>query len=139
MTIERFLRRTWSRYSKLGKGRKKVRKWRRPAGRHNKMREKRRGYPAVISVGYKKEKKLRGTLDEKKPVMINNAKDLERLQKNEIAVIARVGKKKKMEIAKLAGEKKIEIYNMNTKKFLKMNEKKTKKENSKKETGENKK
>lgn len=122
--VKKFLRRTWNRYAKLGKGVKKNQKWRRPAGRDNKMREKRRGYPAVIEVGYKKEKALRGTLDEKTPVIVMNITDLEKVRKNEIAVVGKVGMKKKMEIAKVAKEKKIEIYNMNVEKFLKLNPKK---------------
>ena len=48
----KFLRRTSSRYSKLGKGRKKKQIWRRPTGRHNKMRNKRNGYPVIVSIGY---------------------------------------------------------------------------------------
>jgi len=122
--VKKFLRRGWDRYSKLGKGRKKKQKWRNPNGRDNKMREMRRGYPAVISTGYKKDKTLRGTLDEKKPIMVMNLKDLEKIGKNEIAVIGNIGKKKKLEIAKFAKEKKIEIYNMNAEKFLKINKKK---------------
>ena len=118
---KKFLRRDSSRFSKFGKKRKKMQKWRNPNGRDNKMREQRRGYPKVISVGYKKDKTLRGTLDEKNPVMILNIKDLENLKKNEIAVIGKVGKKKKIEIANFAKEKKIEIYNMNADKFLKEN------------------
>lgn len=118
---KKFLRRGWDRFSKLGKGRKKKQKWRNPNGRDNKMREKRRGYPKVISVGYKKDKDLRGTLDEKKPIIVLNIFDLEKLGKNEIAIIGKVGKKKKMEIAKFAKEKKIKIYNMNTEKFLESN------------------
>ena len=87
------------------------------------MREKRRGYPAVISVGYKNDKALRGTLKEKRPVMIMNVKDLEKVGKDQIAVIGKLGKKKKLEIAKVAKEKKIEMYNMNAIKFLKKFEK----------------
>lgn len=127
-----FLRRTWSRYAKLGKGVKKNQKWRNPKGRDNKMREKRRGYPAVISVGYKNDKVLRGTLKEKNPVVVMNVKDLEVLGKNDIAVIGKVGKKKKMEIAKFAKEKKIEIYNMNAEKFLASNKKSEKKKKEEK-------
>ena len=71
-----FLRRVGSRFSKLGKGRKKKQKWRRPTGRDNKMREKRRGYPAVVKIGYKQDVKLRGVIDKKNPVMIMNVNDL---------------------------------------------------------------
>lgn len=116
----KFLRRTWSRYAKLGKGRKKKQVWRRPTGRHNKMREKRKGSAAVVSIGYRSNKKLR----EKKFVKINNLKDLEKIKGNEIAIISSVGKRKKIEIAKKLKEMKIKIYNMNPEKFLKLNTKK---------------
>lgn len=120
----KFLRRSWDRYSKLGKGRKKKQTWRKPTGRDNKMREKKKGYPVVVSIGYGTEKKSRGKLKEKKPVIVKNIKELEKIKENEIAVIGKVGKKKKMEIAKKAKEMKIKIYNMNPEKFLKLNTKK---------------
>ncbi|MCW8965926.1 MAG: 50S ribosomal protein L32e [Candidatus Pacearchaeota archaeon] len=134
-----FLRRTWSRYAKLGKGVKKNQKWRRPSGRDNKMREKRRGYPAVIEVGYKNDRAIRGMLNEKNPVTVMNINDLEKIGKNDIAVIGNIGKKKKLEIAKVAKEKKIEIYNMNAGKFLRQNKKPEKKKTDSKENKEEKK
>lgn len=118
-----FLRRTGGRFSKLGKGRKKKQKWRKPTGRDNKMREKRAGYPAIVSVGYKQDAKTRGKIDERTPVIIMNAKDLEKIKKNEIGIIGKIGQKKKIEIAKVAKEKKIQLYNLNAGKFLKEIEK----------------
>src|SRR3989344_416265 len=129
----KFLRRTWSRYAKLGKGRKKKQVCRKPTGRHNKMREQRKGSAAIVSIGYRSSKKLR----DKKFVKINNLKDLENIRlsqarsdssgsqvkENVIAIIGSVGKKKKIEIAKKSKEMKIEIYNMNPEKFLKLNTK----------------
>jgi large subunit ribosomal protein L32e len=123
---KKFLRRSVDRYSKLGLRRKKKQKWRRPTGRDNKMREKRRGYPAVVSIGYKKSEGTR-----KKFLIIRNPKDLEKIKKNEIIIIGNVGKKKKIEIANKAKEKKIEISNMNIKKFLKKTEAGKKKEEEK--------
>ena len=128
MKKPKFQRRTGNRFSKLGKGRKKLQKWRRPTGRDNKMREKRKGYPAIVSVGYKQNVKVRGEIEKKKPVMIMNVGDLEKIKKNEIGIIGKVGKKKKIEIAKVAKEEKIEIYNLNAGKFLN----KMKKESEKK-------
>ena len=124
----KFLRRTWSRYAKLGKGRKKKQVWRRPTGRHNKMREKRKGSAAVVSIGYRTNRKLR----DKNFIKINNIKDLGKIKENEIAIISHVGKRKKIEIAKKAKEMKIEIANMNPEKFLKENVKKTKNVENKK-------
>ncbi len=128
----KFLRRSWDRYAKLGKGRKKKQTWRKPTGRDNKMREKKKGYPAVVSIGYGTDKKVRGRLEGKNPIIINNLKDLEKIKENEIAMIGKVGKKKKIEIAKKAKEMKIKIYNMNPEKFLKLNVKIPKKENESK-------
>ncbi len=132
----KFLRRKNQAYSKLGKRRKNKLVWRRPTGRDNKMREKRKGYPATVSIGYKTDKKIRGLIENKRPVYIYNEKDLEKIKENEIAIIGKIGKRKKIEIVKKAEEKKIEIYNLNAKKYLKKNQKKG---NQKEETKENKK
>ena len=107
----KFLRRTWCRFAKLGKGRKKKQVWRRPTGRDNKMREKRGGYPAVVSVGYCSDKESYGKIKEKTPVMVYNIKDLEKVGKENIALIANVGKKKRAEIETKAKEMNIEISN----------------------------
>jgi len=120
----KFIRRTHNRYSKIGKRRKKKQKWRRPTGRDNKMREKRKGYPAVVAIGYKQGEK-------KKFRVIGNLKQLEKAEKGEIIVIGNVGKKKKIEIVKKAEEKKIKIYRMNTEKFLRLNKEKGRKEEKK--------
>ena len=129
----KFLRRTWSRYSKLGKKRKKKQVWRKPTGRDNKMREKRKGYPAVVSIGYKKDKK-----EHKKIVNVNTLKELENIQKDEIVILGKMGEKKKIEFAKLAKEKKIKISNLDTEKFLKNIEEKTKKKIEEKKKAEEK-
>lgn len=117
----KFIRRIWYKYSKLGKRRKKKQVWRRPKGRDNPMREKRKGYPVVVSVGYKKPKKEKGKIEGKIPKIVNNVKDLEAIKKNEIGVLGKIGKKKKIEIVKKAKTKGIEIKNVNIKKFLKKN------------------
>lgn len=123
----KFVRHTSHKYSKLGLRRKKKQIWRRPTGRDNKMREKRRGHPAVVSVGYSTDKKTRGSVMKKTPVIIRNINDLKKVEKNQIAIIGNIGKKKKIEIVKKAQELKIEIYRLNIEKFLKLNEKKDKK------------
>lgn len=115
----KFLRRTWKRYSKLGRKRKKKQVWRRPTGRDNKMREKRKGYPIVVSIGYRTEKNMRGKIDNKEVVVIKNIIELEKLNKGKTIIIGSIGKKKKLEIAKKAKEKNIPIYNLNVNKFIK--------------------
>ncbi len=128
----KFLRRNQNRYSKLGKKRKKKQVWRRPSGRDNKMREKRKGYPAIVSVGYRKDKKDKGKINDKKLIIINNVNDLGKIKKDELVLIGNVGKKKKIEIVKKIQEKKIPVYGLNPKKFLEKNKLKNKgKEKSK--------
>lgn len=83
------------------------------------MREKRRGYLAVVSIGYRKKTGIRGTLNEKKPIMIRNVEDLKKINEKEIALLGKIGKKKKIEIIKKAEEMKIGFFNLNIKNFLK--------------------
>ncbi len=116
-----FLRRSHNKFSKLGLRRKKKQIWRSPKGRHNKMRKKRKGYPAVVSVGYSTDKRVKGKIETKTPVMINNIKELEGLEKNRIVLIGKIGKKKKLEIIKKLKEMKIPTLNLNVNKFLKKN------------------
>ena len=116
--MTRFLRRTWSRYPKLGKGRRKKQKWRKPKGRDNKMREKRNGYPVVVSIGYKKNTDERSDIK-----IVSNLNDLNNLSKDDIIIMGKIGKKKKIEVLKKAMEMKIHIQNLNAKKFLKKLEK----------------
>ena len=115
---QKFLRRDSARYSKLGKKRKKKQVWRKPTGRDNKMRERIKGHPASVKIGYKTTKKTRGTIQDKMPKVIKNLSDLNVLQKNQIAIVGKIGKKKKIEVAKKAKEKGIVIFNLNIKKFL---------------------
>lgn len=119
----KFLRRSADRYSKLGKGRKKKQRWKKPTGRDNKMREKRRGYPAVVSIGY-------GSAEKKEQIVVNNLKDLENA-KGEV-VLGKIGKKKKIEFVKKAKEKGIKFSNLNIEKFLKEIEAEEKKKAEKK-------
>ncbi len=121
--MTKFLRRNWNATVKIGKGRRKKQVWRSPKGRDNKMREKRRGYPVVVSAGYKKEKKSRGKIENKKVLVIRNIKQLEKGKKDELIILRKMGKKKKIEIVKIAKEKNLKIHNLNINKFLKKIEK----------------
>jgi len=112
----KFLRRNWDKRSRLGKGRKKKQVWRKPKGRHNKMREKQKGYPAIVKIGYKQKEK-------EKPILISTLKELENTKRKDI-IIGKVGNRKKIEIAKKAKEKGIRIHNANIRKFLEKNAKK---------------
>lgn len=124
--LPKFLRRNWSKASRLGKGRKKKQIWRSPKGRHSKTRNERKGYPAIVKIGYKQEQKESGLIEKKTPVMVNNVKQLEGMKKEQIAIIGNVGNKKRIEIAKKAKEKGIAVSNLDVNKFLKKTEKKQK-------------
>ena len=50
--VRQFLRSDSVRHSRLGKGRRKLLKWRRPRGRHSKIRRHRFSYPVMPAVGY---------------------------------------------------------------------------------------
>ena len=84
---KKFLRRFTSRYKRLGKNRKKMQIWRRPKGRHNKMRERIRGYAGRPEVGMIKPAKLRGKIMGLNPVIVKNLKDLKKVKSNEIVII----------------------------------------------------
>lgn len=116
----KFLRRVWFRYSKLGKGRKKLQKWRRPTGRDNKMREKRKGYSSIVSIGYRKSNVLK---NENKIIVVSKISELDNLKKGESVVLGHMGTKKKIQAAKIAKERGIKIQNLNIKKTMKKEKK----------------
>jgi large subunit ribosomal protein L32e len=126
MKNRKFIRRNWSKASRLGKKRKTKQVWRSAKGRHNKVREKRKGYPIKVMIGFKQEKKGRNLIEKQKPVLVSNAKELEQIKKGEIAIIGKIGNRKRIELAKKAKEKGIPVYNINVNKMLKKIEKKKK-------------
>ena len=111
---KKFLRRDTGRYSKLGKNRKKLQRWKKPTGRDNKMREKRHGYPAVVSVGYKRARSEVGKINGLVPTVISTLKALQAIDAKTQSVIlsARLGAKKKLELMKAAKEKKLTMLNV---------------------------
>jgi large subunit ribosomal protein L32e len=115
----RFLRRNTDRHSKLGRGRKKKQIWRKPKGRHNKMRDQKRGYPAIVKIGYRKSAERREKLKGMKPVMIMNTNDLDKIKAGETGILGKVGMKKKIDIIRKADERGIRLHNVNVKKFMK--------------------
>ncbi len=122
-----FLRRDTQRLSKLGKKRKKKQTWRRPTGRHNKMRLKRRGYPKVVSVGYKKKEKR------EEIITVTNITHIQNIDpKNKIFRLGKVGTKRKIDLVKAAKEKKITFTGINEKKILAKEKKKPVKKEEKK-------
>jgi large subunit ribosomal protein L32e len=120
----KFLRRDAKRYSKFGFGRGKKAKWRSPKGRDNKLREKRKGHGALVSIGYAKDKKERISFDNNKMFLVKTLKDLDKISKDQKVILGKIGKKKEIEIIKKAKEKKIEFSNVNVNSYLKKLKKK---------------
>ena len=127
----KFIRRDWKKLSRLGRKRKNKQTWRRAKGRHNKVREKRKGYPIKVMIGFRKRKAEREMLDDKKPIIVNNLREIEMIKNGEVAIIGKVGNKKRIEMLKKAKEKKIPVYNINVEKSLKKIEKNKKPEEKK--------
>jgi len=88
--------------------------WRKPRGKHSKMRARKKGKPCSVSIGYKSPEPVRGlTRAGKKRIRVFNVSDLKTVDaKSEQAVIASgVGRKKRLEIMKTAEELKIRVAN----------------------------
>ncbi len=109
---KRFFRPESVRFLRLGKKKKKLRKWRRCRGKSNKIRLNRAGYPCAPKVGFKTARKEAGKVGGKTPKLVHNLRELEALGKNESAILARVGARKKLEMIKRADELKITITNL---------------------------
>ncbi|MBS3091994.1 hypothetical protein J4466_01100 [Candidatus Pacearchaeota archaeon] len=119
MANKKFLRRNTTQYLRLGKKRKKVRKWQRPKGRHSKMRQKRKGYPVNVSIGFRKDSRTRDKINGKKVMLINNLEELKKANNESVLILGKIGGKKKIEAAKIAKEKNLNIINFNYNKLLK--------------------
>jgi large subunit ribosomal protein L32e len=107
MKSKKFVRRDTVRFSKLGKKRKKIQKWRGAKGRDNKIRLSLKGYPKAPAIGYKKQKTQLKEQD-----IVYNIKDLEQVNKKSQIVLARVGVKKKLEIIKKAQDLGLSLLNV---------------------------
>jgi len=127
-----FLRRDADKYSKLGRRKNKKQVWRSPKGRHNKMRLKRKGYPATVNIGYKQDVEERGKIDNKKMILVNSLRELENLKEGTTIIVGKMGAKKKLELVNKAKSKKIHIHNINVNKMMKKIEKAKKEKESKK-------
>ncbi|MBS3072708.1 hypothetical protein J4477_02655 [Candidatus Pacearchaeota archaeon] len=131
MSKTKFLRRNTNEYSKLGKKRKKLQKWRRPKGRDNKMRLKTKGHPLVVKVGYKQNKLHRGKVSGKELKIIRSVNDLSDVNGKTLQ-LGKIGIRKKIIIAKICLDKNIKFTNFNPGKFLEENKPKEGKAGDKK-------
>jgi large subunit ribosomal protein L32e len=108
----KFIRANWTKKVRLGRKHKKNQKWRRARGRHSKIREKRKGRTKKVEIGYKNNKKERGKIRGKEVIMIRNLKDVGRIKKGNLVILAKLGKKKIIEIEDKIKEKGGEIINI---------------------------
>ena len=127
--MKKFLRRDAVRFGKFSKGKGKKAKWRSPKGRDNKMREKIRGYPKVVSIGYSKERGSRDKIENLIPMKVTNLNELENAGKENIIILGKIGKKKKILILEKAKEKGIKVYKTNLEKKIEKLKGEKKKEN----------
>jgi large subunit ribosomal protein L32e len=115
-TKPKFLRKDTHKMLKLGKKRKKSRKWRAPKGIHNKIRLKQRGYGKMPKIGWGSEEKTKGKISGLDVVRIERVEQLKDVKKEEGIIIVKLGKRKRDEIVKKAKELKIKILNKYVKK-----------------------
>jgi len=97
------------------KAKKKVgKKWRRPSGRHSKMKLKKKGKGFMPKVGYGAPRNLRGLHPSGlKEVLVQNLNDLDKIDNKKEAgrISHKIGKKKRQKILEKAKELNIKILN----------------------------
>ena len=105
-----FLRQQWWQYTKL----KRKENWRRPRGRHSKLRRHFGYRPPVVRIGYSSPKKVRGLHPSGfKEVLVYNVSQLSSInpKKEAVRIAHGVGKKKRLEIIEKADEMGIRVLN----------------------------
>ncbi len=111
----KFKRQDYHRYKKLKKG------WRRPRGRHSKLRKGKSGNPPKPKIGYGAPKKEKGFVNGKKVVFVNNLSELNAVEKSEniaVMISSKIGLKKLEVLFKKANELGLSV--MNTKRLKKI-------------------
>ncbi len=107
----KFFRRDSHKRISLGKSIKKLRKWRAAKGRHNKIRLKRKGHAQKPTIGWGSDKSIRGKINGKEYVSVNNVGGLEGIKKGGVILVGKVGMRKRQEIIKKANEVGLIILN----------------------------
>src|SRR3989344_173659 len=111
--MKKFVRRSTLKFSRMGRGRPKMQKWRRAVGRHSKIRKNRFGYTKSPRIGFKSDRRESGKIKGKIPMMISSMSDFSNAGKDNIVIIARtIGAKKKIEFIKKAREMNLQILNV---------------------------
>jgi len=88
--------------------------WRKPKGNDSKMRLQRKGYPPIVKVGYKNDKRIRGLHPSGLiPVIVSNPRDMEGLtpEVHIIYISSNVGLRKRVELEGMARKMGFRIAN----------------------------
>ena len=104
----KFRRQEWFRYKRLGDS------WRKPRGKHSKMREHKGYRPPVVDSGYRGPRKVRGLHPSGfREVLVHNPAELDRVnpEREAIRIASRVGMRKRIAIEKKAEELGIRVLN----------------------------
>ncbi|MGP6239511.1 50S ribosomal protein L32e [Cuniculiplasma sp. SKW4] len=103
-----FRRQEWFRYKKFGE------EWRKPRGKHSKLREHLSRRPPVVDAGYRGPAAVRGLHPSGfREVLVHNMKELEQLDKNTQAcrIASTIGRKKRVQMEEKAEELGIRVLN----------------------------
>ncbi|MBU1136448.1 MAG: eL32 family ribosomal protein [Nanoarchaeota archaeon] len=120
----KFLRVGSRKYKKLGKKSKKKLKYRKPRGRDNKIRENKKSHLRKVKIGFKQKKDLRGKINGKKVIYVENIKQAEKINQGDLVIIKKIGIQKRFEIEKIIKTRGGEIFNKKKSKEIKEEEKK---------------
>ena len=104
----KFRRQEWFRYKRLGDS------WRRPKGKHSKMREHKGYRPPVVDSGYRNPKKVRGLHPSGfREVLVFNPSQLDGInpEREAIRIASKVGARKRFQIERRAEELGIRVLN----------------------------
>ncbi|HYD03499.1 MAG TPA: 50S ribosomal protein L32e [Alphaproteobacteria bacterium] len=102
----------------FGKKKRISDKWKRPRGIQSKMRHRFKGYPIMVSSGWRSPVEVRGLTNKGfETVIVSNVKELEAVGHKAIIIAGTVGNKKRLEIIHAAEKLKIHVVNIKTDKF----------------------
>lgn len=108
MKSPRFVRQESWRYVRVKEN------WRKPRGVSSKMRRRKKGWPAVVDVGYGKPRAVRGLHPSGfREVLVYNPRDLEKLnpERDAVRIAHTVGLRKRRLIIQRAAELKLKVLN----------------------------